>query len=85
MASYSRVSRAADGCCIDVDRLSDGGDGLCPGLEAPVEEVFPLEDAVEPFRHRVLVAVQLLGHARLPAERFQQLPVGVRGVLASPV
>ena len=56
---------------------------LC--LEVAVEEVLPLENAVEPLGHCVLVAVKFLGHARLPSERVQKLAVCVRRVLAPPV
>lgn len=60
-------------------------DVLLIRLEVRVEEILILEDPVQAFRHRVLVAVQLLGHAGLPAELLNCLDVGVRVVLAAAI
>ena len=60
---------------VGPDRLLDRLAGLGPCLEVPVEEILALEDAVEPLRLAVLVAVQLLGHARPPSEVVQQRTV----------
>lgn len=70
---------------VDPDRLFDGLERPLLGLEVRVEEILMCEDPVQALGHRVLVAVQLLGHAGLPAELLKRLDVGMRVVLATAV
>lgn len=67
---------------VDPYRLFYGPGRLLLRLEVRVEEILVLENPVQPFRHHVLVAVQLLGHARQPAEGGEHFKVLARSVLA---
>ena len=70
---------------VDPYRLFDGLARLHLRLEVRVGEILVLEDPVQALSHRVLVAVQLLGHAGLPAELLERLAIGARSVLAAAI
>ena len=61
---------------VDPYRLFDGLARLHLRLEVRVGEILVLEDPVQALSHCVLVAVQLLGHAGLPAELLERLAIG---------
>ena len=70
--SCSRAFRATCACCRSRSRASPRND-LGLRAKAAVEIVLALENPVQAFRHRGLMAVRLLGHARQPAEGGEHL------------
>lgn len=70
--SCSRAFRATCACCRSRSRASPRND-LGPRAKEVVEIVLALENPVQAFRHRGLMAVRLLGHARQPAEGGEHL------------
>ena len=70
--SCNRAFRATCACCRSRSRASPRND-LGLRAKAAVEIVLALENPVQAFRHRGLMAVRLLGHAR-PAGRGRRAP-----------
>lgn len=70
---------------INIHRLYHSAPSRLFRCEADIEEILLLENAVDPFRECVLIAVKFLGHAAGHPSLFQGLPVRMATVLASAV